>query len=58
MAQNFQNHAKYVPVFHFLVLPVLLLNFGVGVFYVGPITGLIVALTVARTRQLLPSRVP
>jgi hypothetical protein len=26
MAQNFQNHAKYVPVFHFFVLPVLLFN--------------------------------
>ncbi len=28
MAQNFQNHAKYVPVFHFFVLPVLVFNFG------------------------------
>jgi hypothetical protein len=27
MAQNFQNHAKYVPLFHFFVLPVLLFNF-------------------------------
>jgi len=27
MAQNFQNHAKYVPVFHLFVLPVLVLNF-------------------------------
>ncbi len=26
MAQNFQNHAKYVPVFHFFVLPVLIFN--------------------------------
>jgi Family of unknown function (DUF6526) len=27
MAQNFQNHAKYVPVFHLFVLPVLLFDF-------------------------------
>ena len=27
MAQNFQNHAKYVPAFHLFVLPVLVLNF-------------------------------
>jgi len=27
MAQNFQNHAKYVPVFHLFVLPVPLFNF-------------------------------
>jgi hypothetical protein len=27
MAQNFRNHAKYVPVFHLFVLPVLVLNF-------------------------------
>jgi hypothetical protein len=26
--QNFANHAKYVPAFHFFVLPVLLLNLG------------------------------
>jgi hypothetical protein len=26
MAQNFQNHAKYVPVFHFFVLPALVFN--------------------------------
>jgi hypothetical protein len=28
MAQNFQNHARYVPLFHFFVLPMLLLNVG------------------------------
>jgi hypothetical protein len=27
MAQNLQNHAKYVPAFHFFVLPVLVFNF-------------------------------
>jgi hypothetical protein len=27
MAQNLQNHAKYVPAFHFFVLPVLFFNF-------------------------------
>lgn len=26
--QNFSNHTKFVPAFHFFVLPVLLLNFG------------------------------
>jgi hypothetical protein len=26
--QNFANHAKYVPAFHFFVLPVLFLNIG------------------------------
>ncbi len=26
--QNFANHAKYVPAFHFFVLPVLFLNLG------------------------------
>jgi hypothetical protein len=28
MAQHFQNHARYVPVFHFFVLPLLALNVG------------------------------
>jgi Family of unknown function (DUF6526) len=28
MAQNFQNHVRYVPLFHFFVLPMLLLNIG------------------------------
>jgi hypothetical protein len=26
--QNFDNHARFVPAFHFFVLPVLLINFG------------------------------
>ena len=26
--QNFKNHAKFVPLFHFFVLPVLLINVG------------------------------
>jgi hypothetical protein len=30
--QNFANHAKYVPAFHFFVLPVLLLNLGWSVY--------------------------
>ena len=30
--QNFQNHAKYVPVFHFFVLPVLLINVGCAIY--------------------------
>lgn len=27
-AQNFRNHARYVPVYHYVVYPILLLNFG------------------------------
>jgi hypothetical protein len=34
MAQNFQNHAKYVPAFHFFVLPVLVFNFVWAIFRV------------------------
>lgn len=28
MEQSFKNHARYVPLFHFFVLPALTLNFG------------------------------
>ncbi|MGA9569414.1 MAG: DUF6526 family protein [Candidatus Acidiferrales bacterium] len=50
MAQNFQNHAKYVPVFHFFVLPMLLLNVGweihrvVEALSAGSVKSLLVAL--------------
>lgn len=27
-AQNFENHARYVPVYHFVAYPILLLNLG------------------------------
>ncbi|MDP9337268.1 MAG: DUF6526 family protein [Acidobacteriota bacterium] len=30
--QNFSNHAKFVPPFHFFVLPVLLLNIGWSIY--------------------------
>jgi hypothetical protein len=30
--QNFANHARYVPAFHFFVLPVLLLNIGWSIY--------------------------
>jgi len=30
--QNFANHTKLVPVFHFFVVPVMLLNFGQSVY--------------------------
>ncbi len=30
--QNFSNHAKYVPAFHFFVLPVLFLNIGWSIY--------------------------
>jgi len=31
--QNFANHTKYVPAFHFVVLPVLLINVGIQVYW-------------------------
>ena len=30
--QNFANHGKFVPAFHFFVLPVMLLNFGWSIY--------------------------
>jgi hypothetical protein len=30
--QNFANHVKWVPPFHFFVMPVLLLNFGWSIY--------------------------
>jgi len=49
MAQNFQNHAKYVPVFHFFVLPVLLFNVGWSIYRVinAPSANVGVALVVS-----------
>jgi Family of unknown function (DUF6526) len=50
MAQNFQNHAKYVPVFHFFVLPVLLFNVGWAIYRIvrapsgGSVENFVVAL--------------
>ncbi|HUK31755.1 MAG TPA: DUF6526 family protein [Candidatus Acidoferrum sp.] len=34
MNQNYSNHAKFVPPFHFFVLPVLLLNVGWSVYHI------------------------
>jgi uncharacterized protein DUF6526 len=31
--QSFQNHAKWVPPYHFFVLPVLLINLGFSIFW-------------------------
>lgn len=31
--QNFKNHAKFVPTFHFFVLPMLLINFGIQLYW-------------------------
>src|ERR1700691_1175593 len=48
--QNFQNHAKLVPAFHFFVLRVLLFNVGCAIFRVayprsgGSVENLVVAL--------------
>jgi hypothetical protein len=49
MAQNFQNHVKFVPVFHFFVLPVLLFNVGWAIYRVihAPSANVVVALIVA-----------
>jgi Family of unknown function (DUF6526) len=49
MAQNFQNHVKFVPVFHFFVLPVLLFNVGWAIYRVihAPSANMVVALIVA-----------
>jgi hypothetical protein len=49
MAQNFKNHARYVPVFHFFVLPILLLNVGWEIHrvVVAPSAGSVKALLVA-----------
>jgi hypothetical protein len=50
MAQNFENHAKFVPAFHFFVLPVLLANLirqivhAVKFFSVDSVISLLVAL--------------
>ena len=34
MAQNFENHAKIVPAFHYFILPVLAINFVQSIFQV------------------------
>ena len=49
MAQNFKNHMKFVPVFHFFVLPVLLFNVGWAIYRVihAPSANVVVALIVA-----------
>jgi uncharacterized membrane protein YciS (DUF1049 family) len=35
MAQNFENHAKIVPAFHYFVLPVLAINFGQSIYRIA-----------------------
>jgi uncharacterized membrane protein YciS (DUF1049 family) len=35
MAQNFENHAKIVPAFHYFILPVLAINFVQSIFQVA-----------------------
>jgi hypothetical protein len=49
MAQNFKNHMKFVPAFHFFVLPVLLFNVGWAIYRVihAPSANVVVALIVA-----------
>jgi len=47
MNQNFENHARFVPVFHFFILPVFLLN----VFW--SIYGLIQSFSAESARSLL-----
>jgi hypothetical protein len=31
--QNFQNHARWDPPFHFVLAPILLINFGLSIYY-------------------------
>ena len=31
--QNLKNHARFVPLYHFFVLPVLLINFGIQLYW-------------------------
>ena len=31
--QNFANHGRFVPLFHFFVLPMLIINFGIQVYW-------------------------
>lgn len=31
--QNFKNHGRFVPLYHFFALPVLIIHFGVQVYY-------------------------
>src|SRR5580658_4836080 len=49
MAQNFKNHVKFVPVFHFFVLPVLLFNVGWSIYRIvrAPSAGSVEILVVA-----------
>jgi hypothetical protein len=49
MAQNFKNHVKFVPVFHFFVLPVLLFNVGWAIYRIvrAPSAGSVEILVVA-----------
>ena len=30
--QNFKNHVRFVPLYHFFVLPILIINFGIQVY--------------------------
>ncbi|MFZ3216760.1 MAG: DUF6526 family protein [Candidatus Acidiferrales bacterium] len=55
MAQNFQNHPKWVPGFHFVVLPILLLNVAWSIYHVVRIPSgySIIALLVAIAILLL-----
>jgi hypothetical protein len=49
MNQNYSNHAKFVPLFHFFVLPVLLLNVGWSIYHIvkSPSADTIIATAVA-----------
>jgi hypothetical protein len=49
MNQNYSNHTKFVPPFHFFVLPVLLLNVGWSIYHIvkAPSADTIIATAVA-----------
>ena len=55
MAQNFENHTKIVPAFHFVVLPILAINLVSSIIHVwrNPSTNAVISLLVAVALILL-----
>jgi hypothetical protein len=55
MAQNFENHTKFVPAFHFVVLPIFAINLASSILRVrrDPSTNAVISLLVAVALILL-----
>ena len=55
MTQNFENHTKIVPVFHYFILPVLTLNLGSAIYRVAHFfsTNAVISVLVAAALLLL-----